>query len=58
MNWLDLFDDTAELDRQYYRENARRELSGPCDDDVEMTCPFVGMLPEETDHEDPSPLSF
>ena len=24
-------------------------LYGPCEDDVEVTCPYVGMLPDETD---------
>lgn len=32
--------------------------SGPCEDDVEVTCPFVDMLPEESDAEDGSPLDF
>lgn len=36
----------------------RDSLSGPCDDDYEATCPYVGILPEETDNEEPSPLSF
>lgn len=31
---------------------------GPCDDDVEVTCPYVGMLPDESDCEDGSPLNF
>jgi hypothetical protein len=29
-----------------------------CEDDVESSCPFVGMMPEESNHEDGSPLDF
>jgi hypothetical protein len=51
MNWLDLFDDGL--------PTAHREMSdGPCDDDCEETAPFIGMLPDESDHEDGSPLDF
>jgi len=58
MNWLDLFDDNAEADRARNREHARNELSGACDDDYEVTCPLIDMLPEESDKEGVSPLNF
>lgn len=47
-------DDYTAMDR--IRETERRE--GPCDDDAETTAPFIGMLPEESDHEEGSPLDF
>lgn len=54
-NFLDLFgDDYRELDR--LQEQERRH--GPCEDDCEVTAPFIGMLPEESDHESGSPLNF
>jgi hypothetical protein len=37
-------------------ENDRR--SGPCEDDVERTAPYIGILPDESDEEDGSPLDF
>jgi hypothetical protein len=36
----------------------RDAASGPCEDDYEVTCPYVDMLPEESDDEDCSPLKF
>lgn len=36
----------------------RNRMSGPCDDDVETTAPYVDILPEETENEEPSPLDF
>ncbi len=58
MNWLDLFDDTAEASRKRNREMARNELSEPCEDDCEVSCPLIDMLPEESDKEGGSPLNF
>ncbi len=55
MNFLDLFgEDFTPLDRQ--REAERR--SGPCDDDCESTAPYIDLLPEESNHEEGSPLDF
>jgi hypothetical protein len=34
------------------------DSSGPCEDDYELCCPFVDMLPEESNREDCSPLDF
>jgi len=36
---------------------ARDNRSGPCEDDEERTAP-IGICPEESDHEDGSPLDF
>ena len=58
MNWLDLFDDNAEADRKLSRESARIELSGRCDDDDVLRCPYIDMMPEESEHENGSPLNF
>lgn len=43
---------------QMERTALRNRMSGPCDDDVESTAPYIEILPEETDHEEPSPLDF
>lgn len=32
--------------------------SGPCEDDCEVTAPWIGRCPEESNHEDGSPLNF
>ena len=37
------------------RDNLR---FGPCDDDYEYKCPFVDILPEESETENGSPLNF
>jgi hypothetical protein len=34
------------------------DRSGPCEDDYEACCPYVDILPEESDGEDASPLNF
>lgn len=31
---------------------------GACEDDYEVSAPFVDILPEESEHQDGSPLSF
>ena len=36
----------------------RDQRSGPCDDDVERTAPYIGICPEESETEDGSPLDF
>lgn len=64
MNWyLDVFanDETdgglialATIERLQREES----LSGPCEDDCEVTAPFIGICPDDTDHEEPSPLDF
>jgi hypothetical protein len=55
MNFLDLFgDDFRHIDR--FHETARRE--GPCEDDREETAPYIGILPDESEHEEGSPLNF
>ena len=37
------------------RDNNR---SGACEDDVERTAPYISFCPDESDHEDGSPLDF
>lgn len=58
MNLIDLLDDNAESDRAYHREYARVQLSGPCEDSHEVTCPLIGMMPDESNTEEGSPLNF
>jgi hypothetical protein len=63
MNWyLDVFaDDVNDTNSSALASIQRcleQDRSGPCEDDCEVTAPFVGLLPEETDHEEMSPLDF
>ena len=37
---------------------ARDNRSGPCEDDEERTAPYLGICPEESNHEDGLPLDF
>lgn len=37
---------------------ARDNRSGPCEDDVERTAPYIGICPDESDAEPGSPLDF
>lgn len=50
MNWLDLFGDEPQKETV--------DHSGANEDDCEETCPYVGILPDESEHEDGSPLDF
>ncbi len=55
MNWLDLFgEDYRAIDR--YREAERRY--GPCEDSQEVTAPYIGICPDDSYEEEPSPLDF
>ena len=45
---FDMFDNIVRQDRRF----------GPCEDDRELTCPYIGILPEETHDENVSPLKF
>ena len=58
MNWLDLFDDSGIGERERFRQTESERRHGPTDGDVETTAPFIGMCPDENDHEDASPLDF
>lgn len=63
MNWfLDVFaEDCADSNMMalgQIRRLQESDRSGPCEDDCEVTAPFVDLLPEETEHEEPSPLEF
>lgn len=58
MNWLDLFDDGGIGDRARFQEQEREDRHGPCEDDIEVVAPWIGMCPDESDHENGSPLNF
>ena len=63
MNWyLDVFAEDCSDSNTCALASIRRlqeqDRSGPCDDDYEVTTPFVDLLPEESEHEDGSPLDF
>lgn len=60
MNWLDLFGDEGmfvSLDTTGYISDVDLRAAA-CEDDVEAACPYVGMLPAESNHEGGSPLNF
>lgn len=42
----------------YERLIESNKRSGPCEDDYETTAPYIGILPEETESKDSSPLRF
>lgn len=51
-------DDEADL-AEFDRTSRLNDRFGPCEDDYELTAPFVDLLPEEAyDKEGPSPLRF
>jgi hypothetical protein len=54
MDW-DQDSDLVERFQRLDRENERGEA---CDDDIEVDAPWINILPEETDAEEPSPLRF
>lgn len=60
--FLDVFADDVTDSNDIALVNMRRlqeqDRSGPCEDDYEVTTPFVDILPEESEHEDGSPLDF
>lgn len=63
MNWyLDVFseDENPTIPIHAMEEQLHQQAlkEGPCDDDCETTCPFVGMLPQESGKENGSPLHF
>lgn len=64
MNWyLDVFAEDCMSDNdlalvQISRIQRENDLSGACEDDVEITAPWIDMLPEESDHANGSPLRF
>jgi len=33
-------------------------LHGACDDDVESKCPYIGLLPQESEKENGSPINW
>ncbi len=40
------------------QSNQDESRYGACDDDCETTAPFIGILPNESEHEGGSPLHF
>jgi hypothetical protein len=48
----------SDIIRNAERIADREKRSGPCEDDCEVTAPYIGILPEESDHEEGSPLDF
>jgi hypothetical protein len=55
MSW-DQGDD--QLWAQLERQDHLNRRSAPCEDDCEVRCPFIDVLPEESGKEDGSPLNF
>ncbi len=42
----------------FERIHTLNRRSGACEDDWETAAPFIDILPEESEHQDGSPLSF
>jgi hypothetical protein len=40
------------------QHQSEQDRHGACDDDCEVTAPYVGMLPDESGKENGSPLDF
>lgn len=40
------------------QHNMQEARTGPCNDDWEVSAPYIGILPDESDKEDGSPLHF
>lgn len=65
MNWfLDVFSLDCMADNTVANlaaiERLQKEAGIPaiCEDDYEATCPLIDLLPDESPHEEPSPLRF
>lgn len=56
MNWLDL-DMGGPLEVSFSQEDPYA-LDGYCEDDAKVVAPFLHVCPDESDHEDGSPLRF
>ena len=57
MKFADLFEGHMADNARLKAQNEARRF-GPCEDDYEVTAPYIGILPDESDHEDGSPLDF
>jgi hypothetical protein len=57
-NLSDLLSDGHIGDNARHRLNESERRSGPCEDDATVVAPFIGMCPDESEHEDGSPLDF
>jgi len=51
-------DDHLAVMRMRDTHQLRELLEGACEDDCEVTAPFIGMCPDESDHEDGSPITY
>lgn len=63
MNWfIDVFAEDWNDDTNRALSTIRNlqdaDRTGPVEDDCETTAPFIGICPDDTDHEEPSPLDF
>jgi hypothetical protein len=63
MNWfIDVFAEDYNDSNVSALASIRRlqesDRSGPCEDDATEVAPYIGVCPDETDHEDASPLDF
>tara|TARA_R110000868_G_scaffold67046_1_gene199214 strand:- start:6598 stop:6855 length:258 start_codon:yes stop_codon:yes gene_type:complete len=58
MNLIDLFDLDHVGSQARQCANFRESQYSPCEDDCEITAPYIGLLPDESDHENGSPLNF
>jgi hypothetical protein len=67
MNWfLDVFSLDCQDDNtvaalaacQRLERESGQARTEACEDDVEVTCPYVGIMPEESYKENGSPLKF
>ena len=49
---------TASIYAKLEKESQRETRFGPCEDDIEVCAPFIGVLPDESNREDGGPLNF
>lgn len=57
---IDDYDDYDDAVIEFQHTHRRNIKADACEDDSERTCPFIGILPNETafEKEELSPLSF
>lgn len=52
-----LEDDDFSLE-PFHQLDRNNKRSGACEDDYERSAPYVGIFPDESEHEDGSPIRF
>jgi hypothetical protein len=61
-HYLDVFANDCMNDETFHSmlmlQQMERDRSGPCEDDFEATCELMQYLPEESSHEDGSPIDI